>query len=87
MSTVRKKLLYPESGCPLDHAPSHEALNLVVTANILVNDTKKFGDLSFVKNPLLAGKHFLRTRKMEAGMKLAALDHNHNVNRAQVYPS
>ena len=73
--------------------PAHKALKSVITNNQLVSDMKKMNENIFttylevfhsLKIRYLPKSIFFEQEKMVAGMQLAALDHNNNINRDQV---
>ena len=72
---------------------SHEKLWRILCEKTLLADlenmteqvnTTMLEDFHALKIPYLPRKTFFDIEKMIAGTKIAALDHNHNVNREQV---
>ena len=67
-------------------SPSHEALKSVVMNSGLVKDVAKLNENVFhaLKIRYIPKSIFFEQEKMIAGVELAALDHNLNINRGQV---
>ena len=74
-------------------SPSHEALKSVVMNSGLVKDVAKLNENLFtthlevfhaLKIRYIPKSIFFEQEKMIAGVELAALDHNLNINRGQV---